>query len=98
MYCSCDGQRVVDDSRVSQQTIEWTMLLYDLTQLVLGGYDVVDVQHIVETIQLETRISTVTMINTLSISLSPGQRRRFSKQRLPEGINGLLTQQPEQGH
>lgn len=43
------------------------MFLYNLTQLVLGGYNIIDVQHIVEPIQLETRISTVIVRNVLSL-------------------------------
>lgn len=90
----CDEQRVLTDLRVSQQTIEWTMFLYDLTQLVLCGNNILDVQHIVEPIQLETHVSTVIIIN--SLSLRPDQSSHFSKQRLPEGVGGLLTQQPNQ--
>lgn len=61
------------------------MVLYDLTQLVLGSQNVLDIQHIVEPIQLETHISTVIASNPLSI-LRPDQNRHFSKQRLPEGV------------
>lgn len=69
------------------------MVLYDLTQLALGGQYILDVQHIVEPIQLEMHISTVIVSNPLS--LQPDQSRHFSKQRLPERVDGLLAQQPE---
>lgn len=62
----CDEQRVLADLRVPQQTIEWTMVLYDLTQLILGGQNILDIQHVVEPIQLETHISMVIFSNPLS--------------------------------
>lgn len=42
------------------------MVLYDLTQLILGGQNILDIQHVVEPIQLETHISMVIFSNPLS--------------------------------
>lgn len=66
------------------------MFLYDLTQLILGGYNIIDVQHIVEPVQLETHISTITV--RCALSFRPDQSRHFSKQRLPDGASGLSNQ------
>lgn len=60
------------------------MVLYDLTQLGLGGQDIFDIQHIVEPIQLETYVSTVIVSN--AVSLRPDQSKHFSKQRLPDEV------------
>lgn len=47
------------------------MVLYNLTQLVLGGQNILDIQHIVEPIQLETHISTVIVSNPLFFGPRP---------------------------
>lgn len=70
------------------------MLLYDLTQLVFGGQSIIDVQHIVESIQLGTHVSTE--IVRIPLSLRRDQRRHLSKQRLPAGADRPFTQPSEQ--